>query len=194
MDAALHTPLCDAYAAHFGDSLDSRAFGAVMERRARSPGATVTEMEVLAALEPIEVAARKFRQALRKNEAMQEGSVLHVIFPIGRAAELDTFRKMLDELCVARERLESHGWKAKTTRGPIPRGGVDEWITMCFIGAWNLCIGHNVSTAERSRFMSAACKLLPLSGVDLGKDPHGRIARVVKRDERSRVAPLRGVR
>lgn len=194
MDAALHTPICNAFAKHFGDSLDARVFGAIMERRSRSPGATVTEMEVLSALDPIATAARKFRDVMRRQEKMHEGSVLSVVYPMGRAADVATFRTMLDELCDMRDRLEAEGWQAKTTRGPMPRGGVDEWLTHCFAHAWERCIGSKVSTSKQSLFMQAACELLPLVGVSESKEPEGVIKRRLQRLKRSRVAPLSGVR
>ncbi|WP_228482122.1 hypothetical protein [Lysobacter sp. H21R4] len=188
MQRTLHTPLCDAFAAELGESLDSRAFGAAMERRARHPAPQRTDAEILAALGPIAEAARKFRHALGRHE--RGLPILETAFPIGRHLEVWQMRALIDELCTLPERLEDAGWQRKSGRGPIPRSGEDEWLAGCFIHAWACCVGLKVSTTERSRFMRAARTLLPLAGVELGKDPEGRMGRIVKRYMRNLVAPL----
>lgn len=195
MLASLQTPICDAYAKRLGEGLDARAMGAAMEQRSRSPASTVTEMEVLAAVKPIATAARKFRHAIGRSESTRDGSVLSVAFGPGKVQEIATFRRMLDALCDADDNLKALGWKEQSTRGPRPSGSTDEYIILCFVKAWSAGTGHKVSKAERSRFMKAAFDLLPLHGVELGKDPRGKLVRVIDRLDRTLVAaPLRGVR
>lgn len=189
MQRRLQAPLPTAYAEHFGESLDARAFGLYMlRRRPLCEDGFVTEMELLASLRPMADAARRLRHAIAKQE--QGRRLIESAMPITRHSEVHQFRQVLEELCSLPDRLEEAGWKAKAGPGPMPRGTADEAIAHTFITGWDLCIGGKVSKATRSRFMAAARELLPLSGVDIGPDPEGRIGRMIDRFNRNAADPL----